>query len=573
MRLARILRTVKFYRWIFIKQLLFYIYKNLENQIEMILQGQIVDILNRRIFKGEITIKDGKIFSIEEKEHLIDHYILPGFVDAHIHIESSMLVPSEFARIAVKHGTISTVSDPHEIANVLGIEGVEFMINNGKKTPFKFNFGAPSCVPATNFESAGAVIDSEGIKKLMANPDIKYLAEMMNYPGVLFDDEEVLKKIAWAKHYNKPIDGHAPGLRGDEVTKYIHAGITTDHECFTYEEGLEKLQKGMKILIREGSAAKNFEALIDLLPEHFENIMFCSDDKHPDDLLLHHINNLCARAISKGTDLFKVLQAACINPVKHYNLDVGLLQVGDAADFIMVEDLIDFKTLQTYINGELVFDKDESKIKSVPFKILNNFHIDKKDVSDFRFESSAKEIRVIEALEGQLVTNEITEESLLQNGNLISNPKKDILKMTVVNRYQNQKPAIAFIKNFGLKEGAIASSVGHDSHNIIAVGVSDEEICKAVNLLIENKGGICAVSNTSEKVVALPVAGIMSDQDAKTIGQQYAELDKLAKQLGSNLHAPYMTLSFMALLVIPALKLSDKGLFDGNKFQFTNLEF
>jgi len=538
----------------------------------MTLQGQIVDIKNRNIFSGEITIKDGKILRIEEKQHNVKHYIIPGFVDAHIHIESSMLVPSEFARIAVKHGTISTVSDPHEIANVLGVAGVEFMINNGKETPFKFNFGAPSCVPATQFESAGAVIDSEGIKTLMAHPDIKYLAEMMNYPGVLFDDEEVLKKIAWAKHFNKPIDGHAPGVRGDAITKYISAGISTDHECFTYDEALEKLQKGMKILIREGSAAKNFEALIDLLPEYFENIMFCSDDKHPDDLLLHHINNLCARAVAKGMDVFKVLQAACVNPVKHYNLDVGLLQVGDFADFILVEDLKEFKTLQTYIQGELVFDKGVSLIKSVPFEILNNFHTKKKEVSDFMFASSAKEIRVIEALEGQLVTNELIVESLLKDGNLVSNIEKDVLKMTVVNRYQNQKPAIAFIKNFGLKEGAIASSVGHDSHNIIAVGVSDEAICKAVNLLIENKGGICAVSNTSSHVVALPVAGIMSDQDAKTIGEQYAQLDTMAKQLGSVLHAPYMTLSFMALLVIPSLKLSDKGLFDGNTFQFTSLE-
>ncbi|WP_417890178.1 adenine deaminase [Xanthomarina gelatinilytica] len=553
----------------------------------MILKGNIVDIPNQRVFKGEITIKDGKIFSVEEKQHNVNHYILPGFVDAHIHIESSMLVPSEFARIAVKHGTIATVSDPHEIANVLGVEGVEFMINNGKETPFKFNFGAPSCVPATSFESAGAVIDSEGIKTLMANPDIKYLAEMMNYPGVLFNDDEVLKKIAWAKHYNKPIDGHAPGLRGDDLTKYIQAGISTDHECFTFEEGLEKLQKGMKVLIREGSAAKNFEALIDLLPEHYENMMFCSDDKHPDDLLLHHINNLCARAVAKGMDVFKVLQVACVNPVKHYNLDVGLLNVGDFADCIVVEDLKDFKTLQSYINGELVFDEDNSKIDSVPFEILNNFHTDKKEVSDFRFESSATlrlrsgqaQIRVIEALDGQLVTKELIEDSLLKDGNLVSNVEKDILKMTVVNRYQNQAPAIAFIKNFGLKKGAIASSVGHDSHNIIAVGVSDEAICKAVNLLIETKGGICAVSDAenlsadkAEKVVALPVAGIMSDQDAKTIGKQYAELDKMAKQLGSTLHAPYMTLSFMALLVIPSLKLSDKGLFDGNTFQFTNIE-
>lgn len=538
----------------------------------MKLQGQIVDIANRRIFKGEVAIQNGRIESIAEKEHEITHYILPGFVDAHIHIESSMLVPSEFARLAVKHGTVATVSDPHEIANVLGVQGVEFMIENGKKVPFKFNFGAPSCVPATAFESAGAIIDSDGIKKLLENPDIKYLAEMMNYPGVLFDAPEVMKKIEWAKHFNKPVDGHAPGVLGEAITKYISAGITTDHECFTYEEGLEKLQKGMKILIREGSAAKNFEALIDLLPEYFENMMFCSDDKHPDDLLFHHINKLCARAVAKGMDLYKILKVACINPVKHYNLDVGTLNVGDPADLIMVEDLKAFKTLQTYINGELVFDKGKSLIEKISFENPNNFNTSKKNVEDFRFESSALNIRVIEALEGQLVTNEISAQSYLEDGNLVSNVEKDILKITVVNRYRDQPPAIAFIKNFGLKTGAIASSVGHDSHNIIAVGASDEAICKAVNLLIKNKGGICAVSDSEEQILPLPVAGIMSDQDGETVGKQYAALDQIAKNLGSTLKAPYMTLSFMALLVIPALKLSDKGLFNGKDFKFTNLE-
>jgi adenine deaminase len=537
----------------------------------MVLQGKIVDVVNKQVFKGEITITNGKITAIVPAQHNVNHYILPGFVDAHIHIESSMLVPSEFARIAVKHGTVATVSDPHEIANVLGVAGVRFMIENGKQVPFKFNFGAPSCVPATNFESAGAVIDAEDIKKLLEDPDIKYLAEMMNYPGVLFDDTEVLKKIEWAKHFNKPIDGHAPGVTGADISKYISAGISTDHECFTYEEALEKLEKGMKILIREGSAAKNFEALIGLLPEHFERMMFCSDDKHPDDLILGHINQLCARAVSKGIDVFKVLQAACINPVKHYNLEVGLLQVGDPADVIVVEDLKDFKTLQTYSNGVLVFDKGASLIQPTTFKNLNNFNCKKKEVSDFKFESSSKHIRVIEALEGQLVTHELIAEATLENRNLVSNIKNDILKLTVVNRYQNKTPAIAFIKNFGLKEGAIASSVGHDSHNIIAVGVSDEAICKAVNKIIEHKGGICAISNSEEKMLPLPVAGIMSDKDGETIGKQYAELDKFAKQLGSTLHAPYMTLSFMALLVIPALKLSDKGLFNGKDFKFTSV--
>ena len=534
--------------------------------------GQIVDIYNKKIYKGELVVKGGKIKAIIKKDHQVTDFIMPGFIDAHIHIESSMLVPSEFAKIAVTHGTIATVSDPHEIANVLGIEGIEFMIENGNKVPFKFNFGAPSCVPATAFESAGAVIDSEGIKKLLQKKEIKYLAEMMNYPGVLYDDDEISKKIAWAKHYNKPVDGHAPGLRGDDITKYISAGISTDHECFTHEEGLEKLQKGMKVIIREGSAAKNFEALIDLLPEHFENMMFCSDDKHPDDLLINHINKLCARSIKKEIDLYKVLQVACINPINHYNLDVGTLKVGDPADFIIVEDLVNFKTLQTYIDGELVFSKGISKIESIPFKILNNFNTNKKSISDFRVESNAKQIRVIEALEGELVTNELIENSLIEDGNLVSNIHTDVLKMAVVNRYKNEKPAIAFIKNFGLKEGAIASSVGHDSHNVIAIGSTDQAICNAVNLLIETKGGICALSNSEKKVLPLPIAGIMSDQNGKTIGKEYALLDQMAKEMGSTLKAPYMTLSFMALLVIPSLKLSDKGLFNGSKFEFTSLE-
>ena len=538
----------------------------------MVIQGNIVDIQNRRIYKGEVVVENGVIKDVREANHAKENYIFPGFVDAHIHIESSMLVPSEFAKIAVLHGTVATVSDPHEIANVLGVKGVEFMIENGKKVPLKFNFGAPSCVPATSFESAGAIIDSDDIKKMMENPDINYLAEMMNYPGVLFDDAEVLKKIEHAKNNNKPVDGHAPGLRGDDVVKYIAAGISTDHECFTYDEALEKLQKGMKIIIREGSAAKNFEALIGLLPEYYENILFCSDDKHPDDLLVGHINQLCERSIEKGMNVFDVLQVACVNPVKHYNLDVGLLQKGDDADFIVVEDLQKFKVLETYIDGELVAKSGDSFVNSVDFEVLNNFKTDYKTISDFEFKSTAKKIRVIEALDGELVTNEIEADSFIENGNLVSNLEKDVLKMTVVNRYKNANPSIAFIKNFGINEGAIASSVGHDSHNIIAVGVSDEMICKAVNLIIKNKGGVCAVTQSEEKIVSLPVAGIMSDKPAIEVGNMYAELDKMAKQMGSKLRAPYMSLSFMALLVIPSLKLSDKGLFNGDSFQFTSLE-
>ena len=538
----------------------------------MQIQGQIVDIANKKIFSGEITVENGKITSIVPKEHQVKNYILPGFIDAHIHIESSMLVPSEFAKIAVLHGTTGTISDPHEIANVLGKEGVYYMIENSKKVPLKFHFGAPSCVPATFFETAGAVIDANDIKELLASPDIHYLAEMMNYPGVLFDDAEVLKKMEWAKHFNKPIDGHAPGLRGEPLQKYIAAGITTDHECFTYEEASEKLALGMKVIIREGSAAKNFEALIDLLPEHYENMMFCSDDKHPDDLIVSHINALCARAVKKGINLFKVLQAACINPVHHYKMNVGILREGDFADFIVVEDLVDFQVLQTYINGELVAENGTSKIADIDFETPNNFSTSFKKPEDFEMKSSAKTIRVIEALEGQLITNELHHNAFLKDGKLVSDTKNDILKMAEVNRYENAPIAVAFIKNFGLKEGAIASSVAHDCHNIVVVGTSDEEICSAVNLLIENKGGVCAVNGAEKKVLSLPVAGIMSAKDGWKTGKLYQEIDAKAKAYGSTLHAPFMTLSFMALLVIPDLKLSDKGLFSGNSFSFVDLQ-
>ena len=547
----------------------------------MQIQGLIVDIQNKRSYSGEVTVENGKITSVLPKEHNNKNYILPGFIDAHIHIESSMLVPSEFAKIAVLHGTVGTISDPHEIANVLGKDGVHYMIENGKKVPLKFHFGAPSCVPATFFETAGAVIDSEQIKELMANPDIYYLSEMMNYPGVLFDDAEVLKKIQWAKHYEKPVDGHAPGLRGATIEKYIAAGISTDHECFTYDEAAEKLSLGMKVIIREGSAAKNFEALIDLLPKNYENMMFCSDDKHPDDLIEGHINLLCARAVAKGIDVFKILQVACVNPVHHYKMNVGLLQKNDAADFIVVEDLTNFKVVQTYIDGELVAENGQSFVKHVAFETPNNFNTSKKEIVDFELLSAtsnpsvseqAKQIRVIEALEGQLITNEIHCKPKLQNGKIVSDIENDILKMAVINRYENAPPAIAFIKNFGLKSGAIASSVAHDCHNIVVVGTSDEEICKAVNILIENKGGICAVNGGESKLLALPVAGIMSDKDGWETGKLYQEIDAMAKKLGSNLKAPFMTLSFMALLVIPDLKLSDKGLFSGNSFSFVDLE-
>jgi adenine deaminase len=482
-----------------------------------------------------------------------------------------MLVPAEFAKLAVVHGTVATISDPHEIANVCGMAGVEFMIANGKTVPFKFHFGAPSCVPATVFETAGAVLNVDDVDALLKNEDIFYLSEMMNFPGVLNNDPGVLAKIAAAKKYNKPVDGHAPGLMGAAAKKYIDAGISTDHECFTAAEALDKLQYGMKILIREGSAAKNFEALIDLVHEHYTTMMFCSDDKHPDSLADGHINQLCARAVAKGIDIFKILQAACINPVLHYNMKVGLLREGDAADFIVVDDLKNFKVVQTYINGNLVAEKGITKIETTPSAVLNNFDCNKKEIADFRFSIAdfGETVYAIEALDGQLITNKIICAPIVKEGFYESDIANDILKIVVVNRYNNAPIAKAFIKNFGIEQGAIASSVAHDSHNVVAVGVDDESICKAVNMIIAAQGGVSAVSNTKEMVLDLPVAGLMSNDDGYKVATAYTAIDAMVKEeLGSTLSAPFMTLSFMALLVIPHLKLSDLGLFDGDKFKF-----
>lgn len=552
----------------------------------MKIKGNIADIFNKNIFYGEVTVENGKITAITQLARLSNepiNYILPGFVDSHVHIESSMLVPSEFARLSVVHGTVATISDPHEIANVCGMAGVEFMINNGKTVPFKFHFGAPSCVPATIFETAGAALNSNDVDTLLQSNDIYYLSEMMNFPGVLYGDDEVIKKITAAKKHNKPVDGHAPGLRGEDAKKYIEAGepgkiiISTDHECFTAEEALDKLKFGMKILIREGSAAKNFEALIGLMNEHYTNMMFCSDDKHPDSLAIGHINQLCARAVAKGIDVFKVLQAACINPVQHYKMNVGLLRENDAADFIVVKDLKNFEVLQTYIDGVLVAENGQSKINSPKSSIINQFCCDEKAVADFRFTISdfGEPLLAIEAFDGQLITNKtaVKKEWLMQplTANIVhltSNIEHDILKIVVVNRYKNAPVAKAFIKNFGLKHGAMASSVAHDSHNIVAVGVDDESICKAVNLVIKEQGGVSAVSYAKEMVLGLPVAGLMSNEDGYAVAKKYTAIDKMVKEeMGSTLAAPFMTLSFMALLVIPHLKLSDKGLFDGDGFR------
>lgn len=538
--------------------------------------GNVVDISNKNIFYGEVKIADGFISSITVlgNEKARQSYILPGFIDSHVHIESSMLIPSEFARLAVIHGTTGTISDPHEIANVCGMEGVKWMIENGRQVPFKFHFGAPSCVPATIFETAGAALNAEQVEALLQMPEIFYLSEMMNFPGVLNEDEEVMQKIAAAKKINKPVDGHAPGLRGATAKQYIDAGISTDHECFTAEEALDKLSYGMKILIREGSAAKNFEALIDLMHDHWENMMFCSDDKHPDSLAESHINKLCARAVAKGIDVFKVLQAACINPVRHYKMLNGTLQINDAADFVVVKNLTDFDVQQTYIDGNLVAENGKSFIESVSSSPINEFNCDPKKPEDFAIASQPgqREILVIEALEGQLITNRLTAPAFIKDGQLAADVENDVLKIVVVNRYTNAPVAKAFIKNMGLKQGAIASSVAHDSHNIVAAGVDDESICEAVNLVIKAKGGISAVAEDLEMALPLPVAGLMSSEDGFKVAKDYTTINNFAiNELGSTMAAPFMTLSFMALLVIPHLKLSDKGLFDGDSFQLVDV--
>lgn len=536
------------------------------------ISGNLVDIFNNAIYPTTIFVENGIITNIKtDKVKSHKYYILPPFIDSHIHIESSMLSPSEFARQAVRYGTIATVSDPHEIANVLGVDGILFMMNDGAKTDFKFYFGASSCVPATSFETSGSQITANEIDYLFKTGKTKYLSEMMNFPGVINDDPEVLKKLEVAIFFDAPIDGHSPGLRGRELFKYISAGISTDHETVSLDEAKEKIQNGMKILIREGSAAKNFDSLIPLLSEYPDMIMFCTDDLHPNDLKNGHINELVKRAISLGYDLFSVLRAVSFNPVKHYGLDVGLLRVGDDADFILVEDLNNFNVIETYIRGKLVAKNGESLIPQFESRVINNFNIEPINDEALKIEPNGKLMQVIEAIDGELITKKLITNALIQDNNVISNPQEDVLKLAVINRYTQSKPAIGFIKNFALKSSAIATSVAHDSHNIIVVGTSDEIITKAVNLIIQNKGGTAFVSENHYEILPLPIAGLMSDSSLSEVSSKYQKLERMAKNNGSKLKSPFMTLSFMSLLVIPSLKLSDRGLFDVEKFQFTSL--
>ncbi|MCC7505869.1 MAG: adenine deaminase [Saprospiraceae bacterium] len=545
----------------------------------MTIIAHLVDLHTRRIYPAEIRCENGTIRRIREISDAPPEagFILPGFVDAHVHVESSMLPPSEFARMAVVHGTVATVSDPHEIANVLGSAGVEFMLDDARRAPFKFCFGAPSCVPATGFETAGATLDAAAVEDLLRRPDIGYLSEMMNFPGVLHGDPQVLAKIEAAKRLGKPVDGHAPGLRGEEARRYFEAGITTDHECFTYEEALEKARLGVRILIREGSAARNFEALWPLINEFPAQVMFCSDDKHPDDLLKGHINQLAARAVAKGCDVFDVLRAACLNPVEHYGLPVGQLREGDPADFTAVRDLVNFEVVNTWIDGALVASGGAAQMPYLPVATPNHFLAQPRQAADFHLKAKHATglVRLIQVRDGEIVTDASEGRAHVQNGCLVPWHSQDVLKIVVLNRYAGRAPvAIGFVRGFGLQCGALASSVAHDSHNIVAVGCDDSAICAAVNAIIESKGGVSATDGQGDvRILPLPIAGLMSDRPGEQLAQDYAAIDAWVKSaLGCVLRAPFMTLSFLALPVIPALKMTDLGLFDVQSFEFTDVE-
>ncbi len=539
----------------------------------MIISGKIIDIFSENIFNGQIVVEKGKIVSIKKVDQVYNNYILPGLIDSHVHIESSMLTPRQFSKLLVPRGTVAVVTDPHEIANVLGVEGVDYMIDNAKSIPLKCFFGAPSCVPATSFETSGAVISSDDIDKLLQREDIYVLSEMMNFPGVIYNNEEVVKKISLAHKYGKKIDGHAPGLTGEDLAKYANAGISTDHECTTVAEAIGKINKGIVVQIREGSAAKNFDTLYPLFEQYPDDVMLCTDDSHPDEILQKgHIDKIIRLGLSKGIDIFKLLRSATIKPVEHYNLPVGLLREGDAADFIVVDNLEDFNILETYIDGEKVFGENKIYFDTDRSDIVNNFNISSVTSEEIKipYQDNCK-LRVIEAVDGDLITDEFIWNPKNSNGFIESNIDEDILKIVVVNRYEKSNPIVGFIKNIGLKKGAIACSVAHDSHNLIAVGTSDEEIILALNEIIKYKGGISCVDNGRIYILPLEIAGLMTDKNGEEVAEKYQFLNTKVKEMGSKLKAPFMTLSFMSLLVIPKLKIGDKGLFDVSTFSFTNL--
>lgn len=529
-------------------------------------KGVLVMPRDRQMYGAVISIANGKIASIERDDTVEGPYILPGFVDSHIHIESSMLIPSQFARLAVKHGTVAVVTDPHEVANVAGEDGVRFMIADSKTVPLKFFFGVPSCVPASPMEKSGAVLNASDVVRMISDPEFYFLAEMMNFPGVFNNDPQVVGKLNAAKQYNKPIDGHAPGLKGDDLISYVKAGISTDHECSTTSEALEKIALGQKIQLREGSAARNFNSLSPLITENAASLMFCTDDCHPDYLMSGHINKVVAKAVSKGYDLYDVLTIATYNPVSHYSLPVGQLNVGDTADFIITEDLVNFNILETYIDGAKVYSKERllfntPKQHPPAFPFRTNIPT----VEQLKVTSTGTTMNVIEAIPGELLTNWLKIE--VQAGCVVSsNISTDMLKIVLLDRYSDTPPVVAFIKGFGLKSGALAASIAHDSHHILCVGVDDESIQAALQWIVVSKGGLCFANQGKVAGIKLPFFGLMTNEPGEEVSKQYEELNRHILSSGCNINAPFMTASFMALTVIPNLKINHNGLFDINKF-------
>ena len=536
-----------------------------------IIKGNIVDIVNKEIFKGEIHFTE-KIEKIIRKEVEDEQYILPGFVNSHMHIESSMLSPFEFAKEAVKHGTIAIVTDPHEIANVCGVKGINYMIENARFAPIKIFFGAPSCVPATKYETSGNILNAKIIDELLQRKEIYFLSEMMDFPGVINDDFDVHEKLRYAKKYNKPVDGHAPGISGQDLKKYVESGISTDHECFTIAEAENKLALGMKVQIREGSAAKNFEQLFPIIDSHPDSVMICTDDSHPDDLIKGHINLIAQRAWQKGLNYFNVLCSVTINPIQHYHLPVGFLQVGQPADFIVTSDKYASEIYSTFVHGE--DKKADTIIQSPPVNILNNFNADPISLFDITIKENGPFVNVICIDDGELITSH-KKYSYSTVFDSEGNIKSPFNKIVVLNRYSKKaKPVCGIVENFNLKIGALASSIAHDSHNIICIGCNDENIVDAINTLIKNKGGITAVHLEENISHSLPleIAGLMTSKNAAWVAEKYNVLNNFAKtNLGTTLYAPFMTMSFLSLLVIPELKIGDKGLFDIRIPGFVNL--
>lgn len=538
-----------------------------------VVAGNIVQVLEGRVFMGEVRWEHGAIVEVRESgpEDPQRPYLIPGFVDAHVHVESSLLTPAEFGRMAVRHGTVAAVCDPHEVANVLGEEGVRCLLDDARKTPFKMFFGAPACVPATAFETAGATIGVTEIESLFQEPEVLFLSEVMNFPAVLGNDPDVLAKIEVAQRLGRPVDGHAPGLRGEAAARYAAAGIHTDHECLSLDEALDKLAAGLRILIREGSAARNFDTLHPLISSHTRQVMLCSDDCHPDDLLVGHIDRLAARAVAAGHDRLAVLRCACVNPVLHYDLPVGLLRVDDPMDAVEVADLRTFRPHRTWLRGRLAAEHGASLLKRVPATPINRFEAQPIKADDLAIVGEPALVRVIEVVDGDIVTRERRAAPKIEQGRVVPDPQRDILLLCVLNRYLDTAPAVALVSGFGLARGAIASSVAHDSHNVVAVGADLASLCRAVNAVVAGLGGIAVADGERVERLALPVAGLMSDAAGEEVAARYAALNAAARALGSPLRAPFMTLSFMALLVIPELKLSDLGLFDGRTFAFTDL--